>query len=77
MFIKMNKGYYKISFIEMNTTMEPTITVEKYIESMTEKEKQAYQIAKEHLGSLFTIEKTNGYLQWIEKQREFPTGEAL
>ena len=68
MFIKMNKGYYKISFIEMNTTMEPTIAVEKYIESMTEKEKQAYQIAKEHLGSLFTIEKTNGYLQWIEKQ---------
>lgn len=68
MFIKMNKGYYKISFIEMNTTMEPIITVEKYIESMTEKEKQAYQIAKEHLGSLFTIEKTNGYLQWIEKQ---------
>lgn len=52
----------------MNTTMEPTIAVEKYIESMTEKEKQAYQIAKEHLGSLFTIEKTNGYLQWIEKQ---------
>ena len=36
----------------------------EYLESLTEKEKHAYKIAKEHLGSLFTLEKTAGFLQW-------------
>lgn len=42
-------------------------TVESYILSLTAKEKQAFDIAKEHLGSLFTIEKNNGYLEWCKK----------
>jgi len=42
-------------------------TVEAYIKSLTTKEKQALDIAKEHLGSLFTIEKNNGYLEWCKK----------
>lgn len=42
---------------------------EEYVASLTAKEKQAYEIAKSHLGSLFNIEKTNGFLQW-KKTRE-------
>jgi len=55
--------------------MESTnITVEdlkeKYIESMTEKTKHAYLIAKGLLGTSFTLEKSNGYLMWLKEQTE-------
>ena len=40
---------------------------QEYINSLTEKEKKALQIAKEHLGSLFTLDKTAGFLQWKKK----------
>ena len=55
--------------------MESTnITVEdlkeKYIESMSEKTKQAYLIAKGLLGTSFTLEKSNGYLLWLKEQTE-------
>ena len=41
---------------------------QQYINSLTEKEKKALLIAKEHLGTLFTLCKTAGYLQWEKKQ---------
>ena len=43
---------------------------EQYIASLSPKEKQAYDIAKSHLKSLFILENTNGYLQWLEKQKK-------
>jgi hypothetical protein len=30
-------------------------------------ERIAYDIAKSHLGSLFTLEKSNHYLEWLSK----------
>lgn len=39
-----------------------------YLNSLTEKEKKAYEIAKQHLGTLFTLEKTNGFIQWKIQQ---------
>jgi hypothetical protein len=41
--------------------------VKLYIESLDEKEKIAYNIAKGHLGTLFSLEKSNDYLEWLEK----------
>lgn len=41
-----------------------------YVKSMSEKEKKAYLIAKEHLGSLFSFEKTIGFINWKEKQNK-------
>jgi hypothetical protein len=35
-----------------------------------EKETQAYLIAKGHLGTSFTLEKSNGYLSWLKDQDE-------
>ena len=43
------------------------INADKYIQSLTPKEYKAYLIAKEHLGSSFTLEKSVGYLQWKQK----------
>lgn len=39
-----------------------------YLDSLSEKEKKALHIAKSHLGILFNLDKTNGYIQWVLKQ---------
>ena len=40
---------------------------QQYINSLSEKEKKALVIAKNHLGSLFTLCKTAGFIQWKKK----------
>jgi len=42
---------------------------EQYLKTLSEKERQAYEIAKDHLGSSFELEKSVGYLKWLEKQK--------
>ena len=37
---------------------------QKYIESLNLKEKQAYEIAKSHLGSSFSLIKSIGFIEW-------------
>jgi hypothetical protein len=39
-----------------------------YIDSLTDREKQAYEIAKSHMKSLFKLDRTAGFLQWKAKQ---------
>jgi hypothetical protein len=43
--------------------------IEKYISEFTEQERIVFNIAKEHLGSSFDIEKSIGFLEWLEKKR--------
>jgi|LauGreSBDMM110SN_4_FD.fasta_scaffold112032_2 hypothetical protein len=42
--------------------------VRMYVEQLTEKEKQAMEIAKRMLGSSFCLEKSIGYLEWLKKK---------
>lgn len=51
----------------MNSTMENNI--KKYIETFTQKELKAYEIAKSHLGMSFQIEKSIGYLEWLKTKK--------
>jgi len=46
------------------------VLVEKYITSLNAKEYKAYLIAKSHLGSSFSIEKSVGFLQWLKKNTQ-------
>ena len=39
--------------------------LQQYIESLTEKEKLSYEIAKQQLGSSFQLEKSSGFLKWL------------
>lgn len=39
----------------------------RYLASMNEKEKIAYKIAKDHLGTSFNIVKSIGYIEWKAK----------
>jgi len=45
---------------------------QEYIESLDEKQLQAYHIAKNHLGESYTLVKSNGYLEFL-KNRESQT----
>lgn len=38
-----------------------------YLESLTEKEKVAYTIAKQHLGSTFDLAKSCGFIEFKQK----------
>jgi hypothetical protein len=37
---------------------------EEYLASLSEKELKGYEIAKSHLGSTFSVIKSNGYIKW-------------
>ena len=51
------------------------LTVE-YLATLTAKEMKAYHIAKSHLGMSFTLEKSNGFLQWKrDRDRDRERGE--
>lgn len=43
--------------------VEKTIQ-EKYLESLSDKEKRAYEIAKDHLGMSFHLEKSIGFIKF-------------
>lgn len=40
------------------------ILLQMYLDTFDEKEKMAYNIAKTHLGSSFSLEKSNGFVEW-------------
>jgi hypothetical protein len=37
-----------------------------FMDSLDEKERMAYHIAKSHLGTMFSLDKSNAYLEWIK-----------
>jgi hypothetical protein len=43
--------------------------IKEYISEFTEQERIVYNIAKEHLESSFDIEKSIGFLEWLEKRQ--------
>jgi hypothetical protein len=56
----------KEDIIENEVKSENNVkNIEKYLESLSEKEKKAYEIAKSHLGMSFQLEKSNGYLNYL------------
>jgi hypothetical protein len=47
---------------DMNTNLE------RYLNSLTEKEMKSYLIAKDHLGSSFDLSKSVGFINWKKDQ---------
>ena len=60
---KLNNVKSNILDVQCNNTD----LLHKYIESLSEKELKAYQIAKSHLGSSFSLEKSKGFIDWKAK----------
>ncbi len=43
--------------------------VEAYLAQLTEPQKKAYLIAKDHLGTSFNVKKSNGFIEWLKSMR--------
>lgn len=43
---------------------------EQYIQTLSTKERKSYEIAKSHLGTSFTLEKSNGFLSWCKENEK-------
>jgi hypothetical protein len=48
--------------------LEVQESIKKYLEQLGDKERIAYLIAKEHLGTSFDIAKSIGYITWKKTQ---------
>jgi len=42
--------------------------IKDYVSQLTEVEKIAYEIAKDHLGTSFNIRRSNGFKEWMKKK---------
>jgi hypothetical protein len=40
----------------------------EYIQSLDTRQRMAYEIAKEHLGSSFDLYRSNGFQEWMKKK---------
>jgi hypothetical protein len=62
LFIKENDEFGYISELDL--------LVLEYIESLSQDEKIAMNIAKQHLETSFCIEKSNGFINWKKKHKK-------
>lgn len=44
--------------------------MKKYLETLSETELKAYEIAKDHLGMSFQLEKSLGFIAWLNKEEK-------
>jgi len=42
----------------------------EYLSSLSEKERMGYEIAKNHLGTTFHLQKSNGFIAWKKDMEE-------
>jgi len=58
---------------EITTTMssdKEEKSIQEYMDSLSDIQKQACTIAREHLETSFDIVKSNGYKSWIQKKEK-------
>ena len=65
---KMSSLVQTSSNTQIPRKCEGKITIgEQYLKTLNEKEFKAYEIAKRCLGTSFDLEKSNGFLTWLEE----------
>ena len=53
-------------------SLEKQQLIFNYLNEMDEYDKKAYEIAFHHLGSSYNIERSNGFKEWLEKNKSKP-----
>ena len=48
---------------------QPEEIIDMFLDSLTPHQKKAFQIAKEHLGTSFDIQRSNGFQEWKKSQK--------
>lgn len=61
----------------MNNSESEVILIEKYLNSLSEQEKQALEIAKEQLESSFSLEKSIGFLNFKKQEEKNYTNDGV
>ena len=49
----------------------------EFLDSLNDKERMAYHIAKSHLGTMFSLDKCNAFLEWAKERQELMQSSAL
>ena len=55
---------------QQQQSVEQQQHVEQYIAQMSPLQMQAFEIARSHLNTSFSIVKSNGFKQWIAEQKK-------
>jgi len=50
--------------------------IDLYLDSLSPRERQAYEIARDHLGSAFSLEKSVGYVRWLSSSSSSKIGSS-
>ena len=53
--------------MDSSTTSNPSI--QQYLAQLDDIQKKAHDIAKQHLGTSYSIAKSNGYMDWLKQQK--------
>ena len=71
-FIEMNKTNTSKSALQGSVGTDSSVGTlkQEYLASLDDKETIAYNIAKGLMGTLFTLEKSNHYLEWLETRNK-------
>jgi len=79
-FSTMIQNPYKLLNHFLLETMDATVNLSpserEYLETLTSRERKAYEIAKSHLGMSFNLKKSNGYLTWLATKPKQETVES-
>lgn len=69
-------NHFFISAMDKPSELSPAES--EYLETLTLRERKAYEIAKSHLGMSFNLKKSNGFLKWLEtKPKEDPPTDSI
>ena len=50
--------------------LEKEVLEKEFLDSLNDKERMAYHIAKSHLGTMFSLDKCNAFLEWVKERQE-------
>lgn len=71
LFVRLYFGHkIKKMDVEAKSLDKKSLDEETFIKSLDEKELMAYNIAKSHLGTMFSLDKSNAFLEWKAKEKE-------
>jgi len=63
----MNKEILNKDFLNKDF-LNKEFLVKEFLDSLNEKERMAYHIAKSHLGTMFSLDKCNAFLEWVKNK---------
>ena len=65
----MNKEFLNKEILNKEILAKEILNKE-FLDSLNEKERIAYHIAKSHLGTMFSLDKCNAFLEWVKTEKK-------